>query len=143
MLMDDFKVFCLDDNNQLTDNDSLINYEINHNGIYVGLISIEEGSCSDCDEFDFYIVDNDFYNYLTDYVIITPFEKIRLPVGDDSELEYFDFGVKIQCDEIIYGVLDFCDEFIAFDEKHLFYSDNANLHDYLIEKMEEIMEHYL
>ena len=66
MLLNDFNVYCLDENNWLIDNDSLIDYEISHNGVYVNLISIEEGHCSGCDEFDFYIVGNDFYNYSTD-----------------------------------------------------------------------------
>ena len=136
----DFKIYCMDENNNLIDNDLLINYEINHNGVYVELVSIEEGSCSNCDEFDFYIVDNDFYNYLTNYVIITPFEKINLPVGDDSELEYFDFGVKIKSDEISYGIMD--EEFIGFEEKHMYYSDNSNLYDFIAEKMKKIMKYY-
>ena len=140
MLLNDFNVYCLDENNWLIDNDSLIDYEISHNGVYVNLISIEEGHCSGCDEFDFYIVGNDFYNYSTDYVIRTPFEKINLPVGDDSELECFDFGAKIRSDEITYGIND--DKFIAFDDDHLFYSENANLHEFLLEKMKEIMMKY-
>lgn len=142
ILRNDFKVFCLDENNGLVDNDSLIAYEINHNGVYVNLISIKEGHCSFCDEFDFYIVDNDFYNNFTEYVIITPYEKVNLPVGDDSELEYFDFGARIKCDEIIYGAIDYDDKFVGFDDEDLLFSDNSNLHDYLIEKMEGIMKNY-
>ena len=72
---------------------------------------------------------------------MTPGEKINLPVGDDIELEYFNFGVKIKKDEIIYGINDF-DEFITFDEDLLLFSDNSNLYDYLIKKMERIMKFY-
>lgn len=140
-LKNDFKIYCLDNHNNFINNDMAVDYEINHEGIYIELITIKEGFCSDCDEFDFYIVDNDFYNDLTDYVIITPIEKINLPVGDDSELEYFNFGVKIINDEIIYGADDFS-EFIEFDENQLFYSDNANLHDFIIGKMKNIMMSY-
>lgn len=140
-LKNDFKIYVLDGYNHLIDNDLSIDYEINANGVYIDLIEIREGSCSGCDEFDFYIVDNDFYNNLTNYVIITPEEKINLPVGDDSELEYFSFGVKIIKDELDYGVNDF-DEFIGFDEDFLLFSDNSNLYDFLIEKMEKIMKFY-
>ena len=62
-------------------------------------------------------------------------------MGDDSELEYFSFGVKIIKDELDYGVNDF-DEFIGFDEDFLLFSDNSNLYDFLIEKMEKIMKFY-
>lgn len=140
-LKNDFKIYCLDEYNQFIDNDLAIDYEINHNGVYIELITIREGSCKLCGEFDFYIVDNDFYNDLTDYIIATPMEKINLPVGDDSELGYFNFGVKIKNDEIIYGANDF-GEFIEFNENQLFYSDNSNLHNFLIEKMEKIMMFY-
>ena len=140
-LKNDFKIYALNSNDQIIDNDLSIDYEINHNGVYIELVEIKEGSCNDCDEFDFYIVDNDFYNDLTDYIIITPWEKINLPVGDDSELEYFNFGVKIRQNELIYGINDY-DEFIEFDESNLFFSDNSNLYDYLIDKMKRIMGVY-
>lgn len=140
-LKENFKVYCLNSHGQLVDNDLATDYEINHNGIFIELISIEEGSCENCDEYDFYIVDNDFYNDLTEYIIITPTEKINLPVGDDSKLEYFHFGVKIKKDEIIYGFNDF-DEFIEMDECDLLFSDNENLHNYLTDKMKRIMKSY-
>ena len=78
---------------------------------------------------------------MTNYVIITPRERINLPVGDDSELEYFNFGVKIIKDEMVYGINDF-DEFVSFNQDFLVFSDNSNLYDYLIEKMERIMMFY-
>ncbi|MBR0371302.1 MAG: hypothetical protein IJH63_11365 [Methanobrevibacter sp.] len=140
-LKNDFKIYVLDNNNHIMDNDLAIDYEINHNGIYIELIEIREGFCSGCDEFDFYIVDNDFYNNLTDYIIITPKERINLPVGNDSELEYFKFGVKIIQDEICYGIND-SDEFMDFGNDYLLFSDNANLYDYLIDKMKGIMRPY-
>ena len=140
-LMQNFKIYCLDSNDNLVDNNLAVNYEINHNGVYIRLITIKEGHCLNCDEFDFYIVDNDFYNELYNYVIITPAEKINLPVGDDGELEYFNFGVKIKNNEIILGAEEY-GEFEEFDNNHLFFSDNANLHEFLIGKMKKIMNVY-
>lgn len=140
-LKNDFKIYALDSNNYLMDNDLSIDYEIHHNGVYIELIEIKEGSCNGCEEFDFYIVDNDFYNNLTNYVIMTPFERINLPIGDDSELEYFNFGVKIRRDNLYYGINDF-DEFIGFDKDFLLFSDNSNLYNYLIDKMKRILRFY-
>lgn len=42
-------------------------------------------------------------------------------------------NIKIRNDEMTYGAND-CGEFIEFDENHLFYCDNSNLHNFLVEK---------
>ena len=42
---------------------------------------------------------------------------------------------------MVYGINDF-DEFVSFNQDFLVFSDNSNLYDYLIEKMERIMMFY-
>ena len=141
------KVYPLDDEGYLIDNDLMVKLSLKGNGVYMPLAEISEGSNKNAiEELDFYVVDN--WHEIVDYTFKTDFKVYNIPLSVEDDFDNWDieyYGVKITEIDGYYHLtwgyeFDRLDQFIEFKQGgdyDIFDSLNCQMNIYIIEKMKE------